>query len=110
MKARIHYNIATDRIEFWFYEETVNGERRVVMPVGDLVVTRVDPGIAVEPTFWLPAYSAKGLLESLASEIRDIGVKPKDESHLAGHIEATERHLEDVRKWFDLALRKKLGL
>jgi hypothetical protein len=51
-----------------------------------------------EPTFILSGMDANELLKSLADSISDMGVKTESDFKIQGKLEATEKHLEDMRK------------
>jgi hypothetical protein len=76
-----------EQIEFVYFED---GKIRFEKHTGN-------QPIQVPPTFSIPSNLANPILTALASAITIAGVENKSESHLAGELEATKKHLEDMR-------------
>lgn len=51
----------------------------------------------ISPTFSVQANQAHALLTAFASALDIAGIENKTESRLAGELEATKKHLEDMR-------------
>jgi len=56
------------------------------------------------PLFEIPFYQVGNITKAFLLFADQSGIKTPTETHTAGKLEATERHLEDTRKWIDLLL------
>ncbi len=57
-----------------------------------------DPGEKINPTIILNTHETRVLYEALDEFYRKKGQPPDSDAKLQGKLEATERHLEDMRK------------
>jgi hypothetical protein len=87
--------IWSDRIELGIGEREFDGSRTRLVAVMDSVqMRRIEEGEAVRAeTISLTPDEAKGLMDALWA----IGVRPSDGTGNTGQLNATERHLEDMR-------------
>ena len=85
----IDVGYTVDRHVF-IYRKTFGGKVQIMR--GDTMET-VDDGVAVKPSFCM----SPELLQIFANSLDEIGINPK-QGFLEGKIEATEKHLEDMRK------------
>lgn len=79
-----HYNIA-------ILQKGPNQSRSYVT---DMVLKVIQPGEVIEPVMTL----AKSEIQSLFNELWSLGFRPVDGTGNGGHIQALERHLQDMRK------------
>lgn len=68
---------------------------------GTLTAYPVKAGEAiVAPTFSInDEHELRGIMQAFSEAADELGVKRPDDSHNAGKLEATEKHLEDMRKF-----------
>ena len=85
-------------LEIFVYEDIGNGKIRVVQ--GDTIQT-IDRNAPTDlkPTIELP----REALQAFADSLDQMGIKPQ-KGFLEGKLQATEKHLEDMR---DLVFNKK---
>lgn len=77
---------------------------------GKMVAQTLDPGIIPErpiiPLLELPHDLGDEFFKAVLNYMSDKGIKTENENLLQGKLSATEKHLEDLRKHFDLVLNK----
>ncbi len=98
MKVRIREN-PMGSLDFWFYIDRDNGEVDVAEPV-DFKFKRREQGKGAKPTFSLDLFGFGGgsqFIRSICKELSELGAKSEDDSRLQGKLEATLKHLEDMR-------------
>jgi hypothetical protein len=71
-----------------------NGRDLIETDVNDMV-GRKDDG--ANPLLVLPMRMGDNVLKLLADHLQQSGIKTEKEDHLKGKLEATEKHLEDMR-------------
>lgn len=83
--------------EIFIYRRAGIGKTEVLRSGG--MVETIDTGVKPEPTLELFPET----LQALANALAEVGIKPQ-EGYLEGKLEATEKHLEDMRT---LVFKKK---
>jgi hypothetical protein len=80
-----------------------DGKTFVAKPV-QLEWTPIEPfQLDVPATLSLPMNVAQEFLTAMSTALDDRGIKPANDHHIAGQLEATKAHLEDMRgllAWF----------
>jgi hypothetical protein len=79
------------------YEER-NGKRFVCQPVELVFKELDDEETGCTPTLKLNSLFAMKLKEGFLESLSDLGFKSKNEDKLEGTLEATKKHLEDMRR------------
>ncbi len=82
-----------------------NGRRYLAQPLGDLVFKEIQDGDRREPTLRLGGFMTGDLLRALAEALDKIDVKTEKDAKLAGTLEATRVHLQDLRMLLNLRKR-----
>jgi len=100
IKVKIYKSIATNAIELFIYEER-NGKRYVAKPV-KLVFEEWKEGEIIKPTLIFYHFVGEEFLKSLAEALDEKGIKTEQDAKIAGTLEATRYHLEDLRKLLKL--------
>ncbi len=109
MKFKIYTNPYTENVELFLYEVRANGQKAIVLPINP-TYKLTDEGEKVEPTMILTPIAANELLNGLAESLDNAGIKPPSIHKLEGLLEATKKHLEDMRTLvFKLMEDKKNG-
>lgn len=93
---RLEYSAAAG---IWIFERTQD-RVAVAKPVTLEFVDQGDGGAfrLPDPTLTIPYSKEAEFFQNLADELRNQGVKPKDQHRLEGTIEATREHLNDMRR------------
>lgn len=92
-------------IEIWVIEYQSSKILNYSFKDNQLYVTEMQeleipaPGTKIEPFLVLPTHFAMGLIKQLSEYNSKQGIKTKDESLLEGKLEATGKHLEDMREF-----------
>jgi hypothetical protein len=95
-----------------FYLEDQQGRVKTFIGVKDgrLIEQQLNPMNAIDeplfPLLEMGDYMAKEFIKSVVDYASGEGIKTENENLLKGKLEATERHLEDLRRQFDLLLNK----
>ena len=78
---------------------------------GEISVETIDGGSPTKPTLRLDREETlTELIAAFAEKGKALGVRSPDESHNAGKLEATETHLEDMRRLVFEGKRRDLTL
>jgi hypothetical protein len=94
------------------YLETYDNGRKVIIGMKDGFLTEqilennTCSPIPIKPLLEMPLYLGEDFLKAVANYLSDEGIKTENENLLKGKLEATEKHLEDLRKHFDKLLNK----
>lgn len=96
IKTHIERNFAEDSLSIYFINER-DGGRYLVKPV-QLVFKKIEEGELIEPSIKLGSSLAQPFLQSIAEALDKNGVKTDNDAKIAGTLEATRYHLEDLRK------------
>ena len=97
MKFYIQYNVASDMMEFYIVLHPEGQNRAIARVVkdGQLEFDQITPGAYLHsPTFILPCHEVPKLMDAMIKE----GVKPTEQNKIEGLYEASQKHLEDMRK------------
>lgn len=100
MKVSIQSNPQFLQTDITFYKEE-NGKFAVMTEVskGIPVMTEIPEGSYIDhPTLRLPEHLAHELFVALAEALDKKGIKTENDYKIAGTLEATKYHLEDMRK------------
>ena len=90
-------------LQMYFIEE--KNSRTYMAKHVELEMEEYKDGMIFEPTLILHGGIASELLKSLAEELDSKGIKTDKDAKIAGTLDATRYHLEDLRKL--LKLRRK---
>ena len=101
MKAKIYVHPEWGDVSIIFYEDYPDGRRAFAEHI-DLLFKIHEPGTKIEPTLNLPSHLATDILQSLADQIREQGIRHKQDELNDGELRATKYHLEDLRKLLKL--------
>lgn len=96
-KVRIDSPISRFGIDIWIYRRLTNGKTEILQGGNEPSTTIIEYGAAdssLAPTLRLDGGVDKELLQALVK----YGVKLPEQSFLEGKLEATEKHLADMRK------------
>ncbi len=96
MKVYIQKEIYSDSIGILFAEEK-NGKRYIAKPV-QLEFTEYDIDTSTEPTIRISHFLAPDFLKALAEALDKEQIKTENDFKIQGLLEATKRHLEDMRR------------
>jgi len=100
-------------VEIWVHQNMKDGPYNMSLNGTDIEMRKIDneyltPGL--KPFIVLPHSIARHLLKELAIQLNNFGIKPENESRTEGKLEATEKHLEDMREIANKLLNSKLNL
>lgn len=90
-----------NRIDVAIFERRLDGSIYIAKEI-PMVWVKVDENFSAEPTMRLHREVAQKFCKALTEALTDAGIPPESESHLKGRIEATERHLADLRQMLKL--------
>lgn len=103
IKFYIQQNYSSDRVDIFAYAEE-NGQHYGIeleqFKDGDLKVNRRELKAHesdLKPVLRITRQFAKELLPALQVALSDAGIEKPSESKLSGRLEATEKHLADMR-------------
>lgn len=106
---KLEQDVVTNRLKIYFGYEAQDGLHLLMPTDGTMLDKLVPDNIAVEPKegeyspiITLGRRSAEAFLQKIAAAISNRGIRTDTESKLEGELEATKKHLEDMRT---LALR-----
>jgi hypothetical protein len=97
IKVRIYKDPLTDMVKIGVFAKNGDGKRLIAKNI-DLVFEPIGECEVVKPTIELSNEFAYDFLQALTDALNNEGYVPKEKSFLEGKIEATEKHLEDMRK------------
>jgi len=100
LRLSVYRNPARRAVEIYMYDY----DAQVPLGIKPLETAVLTNGELVEPTFFLSEEGAQGLLDELWRE----GFRPQNYEG-TGTIEATRKHLEDMRKIAFNFIEKQLG-
>ena len=96
IKVFIRPELYGDGVEIVFIRER-DGKRYVAKCV-NLEFVEIEEGKAIEPTLRLNRFLAPKFLKALVEALDKEGVKTENDYKLQGILEATQKHLEDMRR------------
>lgn len=91
-KIEIKTAPATTGHEIWIYRPTFQGKVEILQPDMTTVITFDQGSIDVKPTLKLDHFIFQSLVDAIH------GFKPSEGKFTEGKLEATERHLADMRQ------------
>lgn len=97
---KVHISRPVDRLggDVTIYRFAGSEMEHVNVKDGECVVSKGDRGGLVSPTFRIGyEEDLRGILAAFTEAAATFGVKPMDASHAEGKLEATEKHLSDMR-------------
>ena len=82
------------------YVTKIKGDKFVNLYMHDGASVRevCEEGVKIQKPFFSIPSSHTEILQSLIDELLGAGIKPSEELFTKGKLEATERHLEDMRR------------
>lgn len=94
------YSLLSASYRFWLGVTGVKGVQSVAQP---LVMSEVEEGREVKPTFELDPTRT----QELFNQLWNAGFRPKDGTGSVGQLQATEDHLNDMRKivFFNMGIK-----
>lgn len=114
MKLEVNIDHRRRTTDFYLYES--HGERDVFFHFnGDEFVQQVlqkydiNTPEEIKPFFSVPLYMTNELISLFVARGAEMNLRTENENHLKGKLEATEKHLEDMREFSKLFLMNKLG-
>lgn len=96
MEIRAQWNDFGNALEILICEER-NGRLYAAKPIS-LELEEIPELGAVKPTMTFFRESGQVFLKAMATLLRDLNIKPPNESKIEGLLEGTKYHLEDLRK------------
>jgi hypothetical protein len=99
--------------EIWVVDHHIDSDHFISLAEnGIMEVTTVpfnEMGKDLKPFLSLPAYFAQYFFKAIAEHLSQRGIKTKDANLIEGKLQATEKHLEDMRdiakKLIDLTIK-----
>jgi hypothetical protein len=94
------------------YLEAYDNGRKVIIGMKDGLLTEqilennTCSPIPIKPLLEMPLYLGEDFLKAVANYLSSEGIKTENENLLKGKLDATEKHLEDLRRNFDKLLNK----
>ena len=106
----IERNYRMNALEIWIFRQS-QGERIYynISDKGDIIETvlrDVEFETKLKPFLELPLRFSQFFFDAISNYNSKNGIKTENENLLKGKLEATEKHLEDLRKHFDLLINK----
>lgn len=104
MKIQINQDWNCNRLVIYLWDELPSyGMRFYSFNGNDLVTTDVQDPVGMKddganPFLVMPLFLGEKVLKLLVDELINIGIKTEKEDHLKGKLEATEKHLQDMRE------------
>ncbi len=94
----IWQDLASDSVKIVFIDK--NSERRLIMNLytGQLIEIKAGEQIPDEYIIKLPNFMASVLLQTLAETLDKHNIKTDKDAKIQGTLEATKKHLEDMRR------------
>lgn len=99
----INKNLPGKCLDVMMHLKTPGGLPAVVQPVALTTITPEMEGTFQAPAFMLTSESAQSLMDELWS----VGVRPSNGAGSVGELDATKRHLEDMRRIVDSLMEFK---
>lgn len=101
MKIKAQKNHIFNGMDFLLFEDSPSGKRYVVKPI-EIKLEEVKDTDIIEPTFKINDWTAREFIKSMAELAEELGIKTdmqiNEERKFEGKLEATEKHVEDMRK------------
>jgi hypothetical protein len=97
LRIKAFNNPHTGAVEFYISYKDQNGRRMVGLPM-EFVFEAHEEGRQYPPTWRIDAFEAQDFLTALANALDEQGVKTDNDHKIAGTLEATRVHLDDMRR------------
>ncbi|MCR4307095.1 MAG: hypothetical protein NUV80_00885 [Candidatus Berkelbacteria bacterium] len=104
MKIIFYTNPARIGVDMLILDEQ-NGKKYLAKPM-KIVFEEYEYSVDVEPTLRLPDMNAQEFMRAMAEALDEQGVKTDKDSKIAGTLDATKYHLEDLRSLLKLKKEK----
>ena len=101
MKFKVYckYEDYSRILNFYIFSIAGNGEESFCKNIDTMEFEEYSPGdILNKPTFQLTGRMTKPLLQAMANELKELGIKADEEPILENELSAVKYHLEDMRK------------
>ena len=103
MEIKIYTDYGTGHINIYGFVDQ-GGIRKIVGFNGkEFVYQHLDPGAYTDdkliPLLRFPAWGGENILKSLLDALSGLNIKTENGNLLQGKLQATERHLEDMREF-----------
>lgn len=96
MKVKIYTRPEFFEQDIIIYQE-INGKKYVAKPV-EFIFEEYTPATSIEPTIKLSHEFAASFMQAMADELRNNGIRTKQDEINEGELVATKHHLSDLRK------------
>lgn len=100
IEAKIYQEPVTGEINIAFVDR--KGDKLYVVQPVELVLKEYQRGERIEPTIKVDYLYAQEFLKALAEALDKNGIKTDKDAKIEGTLEATRRHLDDLRKLLKL--------
>ena len=97
LEVRMFNDARNDRTEFLFCEVR-NGKLFIAKPIEPLEFHEHEEFKIIDPTFTVSNLQAIPMLQAFAETLDKQGIKTDKDAKIQGTLEATNKHLEDMRK------------
>ncbi|MBN2747172.1 MAG: hypothetical protein JXR34_10645 [Bacteroidales bacterium] len=98
---------------FWLKEKRGDQINIIGLTNGQLTATRLNAlepvAVTINPLLEMPMPFAADFLAAVAKYLDQEGIHPESQKLLEGKLMASERHLDDLRKHFDLLFTKTVN-
>jgi len=110
MKLFVETNWETRATRFYLQDDEGRLKTLIGIKDGLLIKQELSPlnptNVPIYPLLEMGDYMAKEFIKAIVDYASGEGIKTENENLLKGKLEATEKHLEDLRRQFDLLLNK----
>lgn len=90
----VAYNPARHAVDIYLTRRLSTGKWEYAEPIPPPIISDGGVGLEIRPFMTLDAHTVQKLMDALSQQ----GYKPDAQAKLEGELEATKRHLEDLRK------------
>lgn len=97
MRIKAFNNPHTGEVEFYISYKDQHGRVMIGLPM-EFVFEPHEEGKQYPPTWRIDTFEAQDFLKALANALDEQGVKTDNDHKIAGTLEATRTHLEDMRR------------
>jgi hypothetical protein len=108
-KVFLHRTDFMDKVDMYIIDRREDGRESYLTMGGDgsfPMVHTVEMGSEIKPFLSLSGVMAKEFFQTLAEALDKEGVKTDNDAKIAGTLEATRYHLEDLREMLKLGAPK----
>lgn len=111
---KVYFNFVdySNELQIYIIEEKPDGTRYFAKPIKPFEMKKHEEGEIEDPTMRFTDHIASSFLDALKLEMERHGIKPDSDFKIQGKLDATEKHLDDMRRLvFKSAEEKKaMGL